>query len=318
MASPSIGTLTKATDVVAGLVASFKSAILQITGTWTGTITFEASADGVAWTAVSMIVQSTSALATTTTANGLFILDNPGYSWVRARMSSYTSGTAQVGIAYGDGAAHPASMLSTGNFLTRTGTVLSPTTSGDTLAFDGAAIASLTGTTATVGSVRATTNQTVGGTGVPGAATVQDTITKTVTGFTDTTAKDVFTVTVPNAAHAAIITLDLLGILGAGGSIGAGEATMVSHYQLVLARTAGVATVATLSSAIGGAAATVAGGSAITSVVATVSTMTGAVSATQTFTIKVAITRSGAGATNHVLDAVARLLNHAASGVTIA
>jgi hypothetical protein len=169
-----------------------------------------------------------------------------------------------------------------------------------------------------VDTLRATTDLSVGGTGVPGAASVETRITKAVTAFSDTVAKDVFTVTVPNAAHAAVIEVDLLGVLGAGGAIGAGEATRNVKYQIVLARTAGVNVVAGISSAIGGAESHVAGGDAITSVVATLSAITGAVGASNTFTIKVAITRSGAGATNHTLVASARILNQNASGVTIA
>lgn len=169
-----------------------------------------------------------------------------------------------------------------------------------------------------VDTLRATGDRNLGGTGVPGAAAVQTEITKAVTAFTDTTAKDVFTVTVPNAAHAALIELDLLGILGAGGAIGAGESVKLAKYQVVLARTAGVAVVPAISSAIGGVGAKVAGADDITSVVATLSAITGAVGASNSFTIKVAITRSGAGATNHSLIATARLLNQNATGVTIA
>lgn len=165
--------------------------------------------------------------------------------------------------------------------------------------------------------VRATVEQTVGGTAIPGGATVQQCITKAQGSFADTVATAMFTVTVPNAAHAAVIELDLVGVLGAGGSIGAGESSRNVKYQVTLARTAGVATVATVSAAIGGAAATVAGGQAITSVVVTVSTMTGAVSVTQTFTINVAITRAGSTATNHTCFATCYTLNANASGVTI-
>ena len=169
-----------------------------------------------------------------------------------------------------------------------------------------------------VDTLRATTDLNVGGTGVPGAAAVQTEKTKQVTGLADTVATAVLTVTVPNAQHAAVIDLDVVGILGAGGAIGAGEATRNSRYQIVLARTVGVACVATASAAIGGAASTVAGGDAITSVVVTLSAMTGAVGATQTFDILVAITRSGAGATNHVALVAARIVNQNATGVTVA
>lgn len=169
-----------------------------------------------------------------------------------------------------------------------------------------------------VDTVRATTTLNVGGTGVPGAAAVQTEITKQVTGLADTVATAVLTVTVPNAQHAAVIDVDVVGILGAGGAIGAGEATRNSRYQVVLARTAGVNVVATASAAVGGAAATVAGGGAITSVVVTLSGITGGVGASNTFDILVAITRSGAGATNHVALVAARIVNQNATGVTMA
>lgn len=169
-----------------------------------------------------------------------------------------------------------------------------------------------------VDTVRATTERTLGGTAVPGAASVQTEITKAVTAFTDTTAKDVFTVTVPNAAHAAGIEVDCLGVLGAGGAVGAGEGSMRTKYVIALARTAGVDCVVGVSSAVGAANANVAGGNAVTSVVVTASAMTGAVGETQTFTIKVAITKAGGASDNHTLVASARILNQNATGVTLA
>ena len=107
---PTRGTLTAASTAVQALIEGFKSAVLQVTGTFVGTITFEASLDGSAWSTVQVIAQSTSALTTTTTAAGLFIVPNPGYGWVRARMSAYTSGTAMVAIQAGDGAEQVASI----------------------------------------------------------------------------------------------------------------------------------------------------------------------------------------------------------------
>lgn len=166
--------------------------------------------------------------------------------------------------------------------------------------------------------LQATTALTVGGTGVPGAAVTMTSVTKAITAFTDTTAKDVFTVTVPNAAHAARIEVDCLGVLGAGGAVGAGESTMSTKYIVNLARFAGAATVVGVSTAIGAANAKVAGADDITSVVVTASAMAGAIGAQQTFTIKVAITRSGAGASNHTGVFTARVLNQNATGVTIA
>lgn len=154
--------------------------------------------------------------------------------------------------------------------------------------------------------------------GAPAAAAAMQAITKAVAAYTDTTAKDTFTVTVPNAAHAAVIEVDVIGVLGAGGAIGAGEGSRNSKYQVVLARTAGVNAVATASAAIGGAEAHVAGAASVTSVVVTLSAIAGAVGAANTFTIKVAITKSGGASDNHTAVATARILNQNAAGVTIA
>jgi predicted RecA/RadA family phage recombinase len=163
-----------------------------------------------------------------------------------------------------------------------------------------------------------TTQRSLGGTGVPGAAVVQTEVTKKVTGLSNATATDVLTVTVPNAQHAALIDVDVLGILGAGGTIGAGESFILSKYQIVVGRTAGLATVAVVSSAIGGQKGAVSGGDAMTSAVVTVSTMTGATSATQTYTIKVAVTKASGASDNHVAVVSARIVNENATGITIA
>ena len=56
------------------------------------------------------------------------------------------------------------------------------------------------------------------------AATSASSFTKAVAALTDNVATTVLTVTVPNAAHSAIIRISALGSLGAGGDIGAGEA----------------------------------------------------------------------------------------------
>lgn len=169
-----------------------------------------------------------------------------------------------------------------------------------------------------IDAIQVTGQASVGGTGVPGAASVMSSLTKAVTAFSDTVAKAVFTVTVPNAAHTAAIEIDALGVMGAGGAVGAGETSRLSKYQLVVTRTAALDAVATLSSAIGGVQSKVAGADNITSVVVTASAMTGASSATQTFTILVAITKAAGAADNHTCVATARLLNQNATGVTIA
>lgn len=154
--------------------------------------------------------------------------------------------------------------------------------------------------------------------GYPAGAKSLAEITKAVAGLADTVATAAFTVTVPNGQHTAAIIIDALGVMGAGGAVGAGETSRLSEYQVVVTRTSGLAAVATVSSAVGGVQSKVAGADNITSVVVTCSAMTGANSATQTFNILVAITKAGGSADNHTLVAVARLLNQRATGITIA
>lgn len=154
--------------------------------------------------------------------------------------------------------------------------------------------------------------------GAAGGARSQVEMTKAVTGLTDTTAIDVFTVTVPNAKHAAVIEVDAVGVMGAGGAVGAGETIKASKYHVAVNRTAGLAAVVTVSAAVVTTQSKVAGADNITSTVVSASAMTGANSATQTFTIKVAVTKAAGAADNHTCFATAKLLNGNASGMTIA
>lgn len=78
----------------------FNFATFQVTGITTATITWEANIDGTNWVAVLVKNLNTGVEATTTTANGLFRVQCTGLLNVRARISSYTSGTIYVtGIA---------------------------------------------------------------------------------------------------------------------------------------------------------------------------------------------------------------------------
>lgn len=78
---------------------------LNITGTWTGTITFEGTNDDTLWTAITAINIGSGAQATTTTANGLFGINNAGVTKVRARATATITGSALVTAAKGQGVA---------------------------------------------------------------------------------------------------------------------------------------------------------------------------------------------------------------------
>lgn len=271
-------------SVPAGTVALFTCAVA---GTWSELLL--ESAAGISLTSAHLLVGAASGMAADVPASGDVTLANTGAFTVTGLNGSPSSTTAaELTTLHG---------VTAGTVAASSAVVVNANKAVDTL--------------------RGTAELVVGGTAIPGGATVTQTITKAITGLADTTAVDFFTVTVPNAAHAAMIDIEVTGVLGAGGSIGAGEGSRVAKYQCILARTAGVNAVATLSAAIGGAEAHVAGGQAITSVVLTLSAIAGAVGASNTFTIKVAVTRSGAGATNHTAFATAKTTNQNAAGVTI-
>lgn len=152
---------------------------------------------------------------------------------------------------------------------------------------------------------------TLGGT--KAAATTATTIVKKVTGIADNSATDVFTVTVPNANHACAVRLTLLS---SNGSTDAFESSRVATGTVVLARTTGANVVAAVSAIAQGQIATVSGGATHTLAYG-VSAISGAVGATNTFTITVTIDDSGNLGSNQVV-AVAELINSEATGVTIA
>jgi hypothetical protein len=149
-----------------------------------------------------------------------------------------------------------------------------------------------------------------------GVVTSTQKVSKAVTGIANGTPTAVFTVTVPNAAHTAMIRFTLEGALGAGGAVGEREASATISYDFTIARTAGVATAMGTSTAYGSATASVAGAATIT-IAGSTSALSGANNQTQTFTLRVQISRGSGAATNHTCVATVEVINHVASGVTV-
>ena len=69
---------------------------VQITGTWTGTITFECNVDQATWVTVSVTPSNSTITAVNTTANGVWSIPNNAFAQVRCRFSTATSGSAVV------------------------------------------------------------------------------------------------------------------------------------------------------------------------------------------------------------------------------
>lgn len=151
--------------------------------------------------------------------------------------------------------------------------------------------------------------------GAPAAATSGSSLIKVVTGIADNTATTVLTITVPNAAHGALVQVTIVGYAGASGAIGAFECVTGVTYNIAVARTPGVAMGATVSTGFGSAAAVVTGAGTMTCVGAI--TLTGeGVTATNTGVFKATIDAS-ATATLHRCMVYATILNSQASGITI-
>ena len=90
------GALSGATQVVNLPITRESAGTVQITGTWIGRITFEATLDGTNFYPINAVSASTSSPQTTTTVNGLYRLTPSGALSFRANMTSFTSGTANI------------------------------------------------------------------------------------------------------------------------------------------------------------------------------------------------------------------------------
>lgn len=97
------GTITAIQGAVSIGTLGLGVAGVQITGTFSGTITFEVSVNGTDFVAVNSPAVSTGTAATTATAPGLFQCPCAGMAVVRARASAWTSGSAAIAMHVGDG-----------------------------------------------------------------------------------------------------------------------------------------------------------------------------------------------------------------------
>lgn len=99
--------LTTSTCVGSGLSQSgclginqggYKFCSAELTGTWTGTVSFEANSDSANWVAVNALpISGTQTAVTTATANGIWFVTSQTAQF-RVRFSTATSGTVVVTI----------------------------------------------------------------------------------------------------------------------------------------------------------------------------------------------------------------------------
>lgn len=96
------GTITTTQTVQVNSQGSASTGVV-ISGTWTGTIVFEASVDGTNFAAVNAVVPTTGVAVTSTTANGNWEIASGGYQLVRVRGNTVATGTATATLDSGAG-----------------------------------------------------------------------------------------------------------------------------------------------------------------------------------------------------------------------
>ena len=87
----------------AASITGFPSAggvAVQIVGAMSATITFEVTIDGTNWVAFNMTPSNSGTAASSATAAGAFSALTLGYAGIRARCSTYSSGSPVVTVRY--------------------------------------------------------------------------------------------------------------------------------------------------------------------------------------------------------------------------
>lgn len=90
------GRLGAANEALGINCQGFPSVLVQISGVWVGTITFEATADGGNYQTINGLAPNASALVTTSTTNAVYRFNTAGHVRFQCRFSAYTSGTALI------------------------------------------------------------------------------------------------------------------------------------------------------------------------------------------------------------------------------
>jgi hypothetical protein len=166
-----------------------------------------------------------------------------------------------------------------------------------------------------VGSRSVNGTDTIGG--VPTAAGTAQKITRKVTGMIDAAPKlNALAVEIPNSDQSCVVKLTALGSLGAGGAVGADEASQSVSCDIVITRTTGTNIAVTQSAYYGSAASNVAGATTCTTTVDT-TLVVGAIGATQIVFIRPTVTKGGGGSDNHTAVMLAELVNSNTAGAHI-
>lgn len=91
------GSLTAASQAVTLNLGDRANGSFQITGTFSATVSFEATTDGLTWAAINATPPNSTTAVTSATSTGLWVWSG-AFRAVRARVSAYTSGTAVITV----------------------------------------------------------------------------------------------------------------------------------------------------------------------------------------------------------------------------
>ena len=98
------GTITAAGQTVDLTSPNRATSIVEVVGTWVGTLVVEGSNDGVTFYTVTSLNRATNSLTTAITASGAYDANTNGFQSLQIRASAWTSGTASISV-YGSDAA---------------------------------------------------------------------------------------------------------------------------------------------------------------------------------------------------------------------
>lgn len=102
------GSLVGTDQTVELSAIGYAGGVIQLSGTWTGTVTFEGTENGTDWLSlIALNIAESAAAAVTATVNGSYKMQCGGLSRIRARFSTASSGTVTVGIRVATGYVGP-------------------------------------------------------------------------------------------------------------------------------------------------------------------------------------------------------------------
>ena len=130
------------------------------------------------------------------------------------------------------------------------------------------------------------------------------TLNRTITAILDDVATTIFAINVPNPPTgqfvASSIDVTILTVLGAGGAVAAGETVTTAEFNVVVARTPGLAAVIAITAPVLANSVSVAGGDASVAATLTNVAVAGANTAAQTFAMQTTIDDDTGSATNDI------------------